>query len=116
MSKLLTIDEIRSRYNGEWAVLTDIEPHAHANVIRHARVAYHGDEDESCRRAGEIGWDRCRVVYLGDSLPDREVGIITRLLVPDWVYEITPEMIEDARRHSAHGSDQVMGPQPADSA
>ena len=114
MSKLLSLEQIKSRYNNQWAVLTEIEPHPHANVIELARVAYHGDEDESCRRAGEIGWDRCRVVYLGDSLPDREAGIITRLLVPDWVYQITPEMIEEAKRRAVHGSEPVTDRQPAD--
>ena len=116
MNESLPFDEIKSRYDGEWVVLTDIEPNDGAVLIERVRVLFHGGEEEGWRAACDIGWDRCRVIYFGDPPPDKEVAIITRLLLPDWIYEITPEMMEEAERRATPQSEPVVGGNPADSA
>jgi hypothetical protein len=101
MSESLPFKEITSRYDGEWVVLTDIEPTEGADPIERARVLFHGGEEESWRKACEIGWEHCRVIFVGKSRPDRDQAIITRLLLPDSTYEITPEMIGEAERRAS---------------
>lgn len=72
MGQTLTIDEIKARYESEWALLGEPETDEHLKV-RAGTVLYHSpDREELYRKAAELRPTRSAVVYTGTIPEDVE--------------------------------------------
>lgn len=72
MSEILTMEEIESRFDGEWVLIEDVETDERLEILR-GRVAYHGtDPDELHRRAVESKSDYIASRYIGAPDPKME--------------------------------------------
>jgi hypothetical protein len=67
MSELLTLQEIMTRYPGEWVLLEDVETNELMEV-RRGRVLWHSrNQDDVSRKAREFGARRAAIVFGGRS-------------------------------------------------
>jgi hypothetical protein len=64
MQPILTLEEIETRYDGEWVLLADIESDP-GPVFRRGRVLWHGTDQDEC-------WATVGVLYVGDWSADIE--------------------------------------------
>jgi hypothetical protein len=72
MQPILTLEEIETRYDGEWVLLADIESDP-GPVFRRGRVLWHGtDQDECWAKASETTASTVGVLYVGDWSADIE--------------------------------------------
>ncbi len=104
MDRLMTMEEIEKRFDGEWVLLADIESDP-GPVVRRARVVWHGaDQDEAWARAADVTSPSIGVYFIGEtcSTSQAEEAIVTRLLVPGGFWSMPPEL-EAAVEHPGAG-------------
>ncbi len=66
MDGLLTLQEIASRYSGEWVLLADIESDP-GPVFRRGRLLWHSAEQDACwATAAEVPDSNVGVLHAGD--------------------------------------------------
>ncbi|MBV9849500.1 MAG: hypothetical protein JO250_07415 [Armatimonadetes bacterium] len=54
MNEVLTLDEMKARYDGEWVLVEDPELDEHIRVVRGKVIAHSADRDEMDRKAIEL--------------------------------------------------------------
>jgi hypothetical protein len=66
MSEVLSIDEIKSRFDSEWVLVEDPELDEHLHVLR-GRVVWHSkDRDEVYQKAIELRPKHSAFLYTGE--------------------------------------------------
>jgi hypothetical protein len=71
--EILTMEEIKARYDGEWVVLIDVESDP-GPVLRRAHVYWHGaDGDQAWSKVDELPAPlNAAVLYIGAIYADEE--------------------------------------------
>jgi hypothetical protein len=73
MDKLLTIDEIQSRFPSQWVLVEDPQTDSSLEV-RHGTVRFHSkDRDEVYRKAAELRPPRFAMIYTGKIPKDTAI-------------------------------------------
>jgi hypothetical protein len=75
MSEIVTIDEMKSRYDSEWVLVGDPEVDDSLEILR-GRVLFHSpDPQETYRKAAELRPGRFATVYTGEDPADLEFAL-----------------------------------------
>ncbi|MEX0701343.1 MAG: hypothetical protein WD069_04545 [Planctomycetales bacterium] len=72
MDQMLTIDEIKDRYDSEWILLGDPETDEQLNVQGGTVLFHSSDREELYRKAAELRPKRSAIVYTGSVPEDME--------------------------------------------
>jgi hypothetical protein len=75
MDTVLTMDEIRSRYDGEWVIIDEPELDEHLHVIQGAVVFHSRDRLEVDRKSVELMLPRSAVLHIGKVSADMEYAL-----------------------------------------
>lgn len=67
MKTLLTIPEIKDRFDSEWVLVAEPETDESLSVQRGEVIAHSKDRDEVYRRAAEIRPMRFAILYMGSA-------------------------------------------------
>ncbi len=73
MDQVMTIEEIRARYDSEWILITDPETNVALEVLRGTVIHHSHDRDEVYRKAVLLRPKRSAVVYTGEIPEDTAV-------------------------------------------
>jgi hypothetical protein len=71
MNKVMTIDEIHTRFPSEWVLISNPQTDEHLKVLGRTVVCHSNDKDEVHRRSLELPVPRrIAVIYTGPLFPE----------------------------------------------
>ncbi len=74
MNKILTMEEIERKFDGEWVLIEDVETDERLEVVR-GKVTYHGnDKNELHQRAMKSKSNHFASLFIGK--PDPRMGFL----------------------------------------
>ena len=72
MSDILTMEEIESRFDGEWVLIEDVETDEKLEIVR-GKIAYHGSDKEALHeKAMKSKSDHLATLFVGRPDPKME--------------------------------------------
>ncbi len=75
MSQVLTLDEIKDRYDSEWILIADPEVNEHMEVVRGKVVCHSKDRDEVYRKAIDLRLKSSATLFTG-KMPENTAIVL----------------------------------------
>jgi hypothetical protein len=70
MDQVLTVEEIKTRYDSEWVLLGDPDVSASREVLGGKLLFHSKDRDEVYRKLGELRPGKSAILYTGPQVPE----------------------------------------------